>query len=100
MAFAAFVAFGPATATAVPATGTIAVKFGSVEINLTPAEWAELSRQGSSAALALHRETIRTGLRTGPIQRDNAELVAADARLEAASLRRRDALTVAQGGVV
>lgn len=75
MAFAAFVAFGPATATAVHATKTVAIKFGSVEINLTPAEWGELARQGSSAALELHRETIRTGLRTGSIQRGNADLV-------------------------
>lgn len=75
MAFAAFVAFGPVTVTAVHATKTLAIKYGSVEINLTSAEWAELSRLGSSAALELHRETIRTGLRTGPIQRGNSDLV-------------------------
>lgn len=42
---------------------------------IPPAEWGELARQGSSAALELHRETIRTGLRTGPIQRGNSDLV-------------------------
>lgn len=75
MAFAAYIASGPVTAKAVPETGTIAVKFGSVEINMTPVEWAELARQGSSAALELHRDTLRTGLRIGPLQRGNADLV-------------------------
>lgn len=77
MAFAAFTASGPVTVKAVAATGTVAISFGTVEINLTPAEWAELARQGSSAALELHRDTIRTGMRIGALQRGNADLVPA-----------------------
>lgn len=75
MAFAAYTASGPVTVKAVHATKTVAIQFGTVEINLTAAEWSELAMQGSSAALELHRDTIRTGMRTGHIQRGNADLV-------------------------
>jgi hypothetical protein len=75
MAFAAYIASGPVTVKAVPATGTIAVKFGSVELNVTPEEWADISMQGSSAALELRASRIRTGMRIGPLQRGNADLV-------------------------
>jgi len=75
MAFAAFTASDPVTVKAVHATDTVAISFGTVEINLSPVEWAELAMKGSSAALELRANHIRTGMRIGPLQLGNADLV-------------------------
>lgn len=75
MAFAAFTASGPVTVKAVHATDTVAISFGTVEINLSPVEWAELAMKGSSAALELRANHIRTGMRIGPLKRASADLV-------------------------
>lgn len=75
MAFAAFTASGPVTVKAVHATDTVAISFGTVEINLSPAEWAELAMKGSSAALELRANHIRTGMRIGPLKRASTDLV-------------------------
>lgn len=74
MAFAAFTASGPVTVKAVHATDTVAISFGTVEINLSTVEWAELAMKGSSAAIELRANHIRTGMRIGPLKSASADL--------------------------
>lgn len=79
MAFAAFTAFGPVTVKAVPEVGTVAIGFGTLELNLTPEEGAQLCSEVSRACLSLHRTPAqRLGMFTLPepvIQTGNADLV-------------------------
>lgn len=44
-------------------------------LNLSATAWTTLAMQGSSAALELRANRIRTGMRIGPLQRGNADLV-------------------------
>lgn len=79
MAFAAFTAFGPVTVKAVAETGTVAIKFGTLELNVEPEEASQLCQDISRACLSLHRTPAqRLGMSTLPeqaLQTGNADLV-------------------------
>lgn len=83
MAFAAFTAFGPVTVKAVPEAGNVAIAFGTLELNVTPDEAAQLCREISRVCLTLHRAPAhRLGMFTLPepvLQKGNDDLVEAAA---------------------
>ncbi len=58
------------------ALDAVAIAVGSRRIlDLSASAWATLAMQGSSAALELRANHIRTGMRIGPLQLGNADLV-------------------------
>jgi len=67
---------GPVTVTPDHANDAVVIAVaGRTLLELSPSAWALLAMQGSSAALKLRANHIRTGMRIGPLQLGNADLV-------------------------
>ncbi|WP_261997073.1 hypothetical protein [Stenotrophomonas sp. Ste96] len=71
---------GPVTVTPDHANEAVVIAVaGRTLLEISPSAWALLAMQGSSAALELRANHIRTGMRIGPLQLGSAHLVEAQA---------------------